>query len=556
MSRLRVVFLIYVPACIAALLCCLVLALAAGLLASPAQAQDKSDVEGRTAAVAEYVAASVPGWADGESISTALIDAGENWPELAAALDHYAVDTQEADADQHSAYDCMVWLLVNAPHLDRLELTAEMLIGNLDLALADAGDFGYDTTTDFFRRNVLNYRLDDEPVTVWRPELNMRYTPPASGGDEPGNWLHMLGRAQKIIDYATRDFTVLERGYFGNLADPVSIDNARAGTTRELAMLTAAALRSQGFATRYVRENRSGESWVEVYIGPMWEYDTTRWVPVYPTEPDNTGDTDYAKELCGGRIAVVTAGDAFGMEQVTTRYTPVCEVRPMFLKPGTDGDLVELDDYEHWSLTAWDGTTYQPLDDLGYPVSEADYPLTYGEGVEERAGGSYYVGAPGAYQLQAGVRYPGGVIHVITSDFEAEPGGQETLIVSLVPPADLPLEALIDRRIPAELPAGLEFLAEGTRLYLVADTEEPSIRAAGALEFFSYDEDPDYGFIEYIQLSYATEDPDERRLIDEGLKVSEKDMLPVVVLIQDGETLLYQRGYNVNVRDWVFHALE
>ena len=42
-------------------------------------------------------------------------------------------------------------------------------------------------------------------------------------------------------------FRVVERGYFGNLADPVSVDNARAGTERELSILTAAALRAQGF---------------------------------------------------------------------------------------------------------------------------------------------------------------------------------------------------------------------------------------------------------------------------------------------------------------------
>jgi len=552
MSRLRVAFLISMPCLGVAVLCCLAVINAPGA----ALAQDKSDVEGRTAAVAEYVAANVPGWADDEAISTALIDAGENWPELAAALDRYAVDTQEADAEQNHAYGCMVWLLTNAPHLDRLELTAELLTGNMDLALADAGDFGYDTTTDFFRRNVLNYRLDDEPVTAWRPELSFRYTPPASAGYEPGNHAHMLGRAQKIIDYVTRDFSILERGYFGNLADPVSIDNARAGTTRELAMLTAAALRSQGYATRYVRENRSGESWVEVYIGDAALYDASNWVPVYPTEPDMTGDTGYAAELCGGRIAVVTAGDAFGMEQVTTRYSEVCAVRPVFTRIGESGDAESLDDYEHWSLTAWDGATYQPLDDLGYPVSAADYPLTYGPGVEEAEQGVYYVGAPGAYQLQAGVRYPGGVIHVFTRDFEAEPGGEETLLVDLTAPEDLPLVALIDRRVPAELPEGLEFLAEGTRLYLVGDEEEPTIRAAAALEFFSYDEDPDYGYIEYVKLSYATEDPTERRLIDEGLLVKDNDMLPVVVLIRDGETLLYHRGYSVNIRDWVFRALE
>ena len=504
--------------------------LAVMVLAGTAAYAAAADTPEIPAAIQQYVDSHAPAWVDRPALATALADAGSNWQELSAALDIYRPpDGRQTDAG--GAYSCMLWLITHAPHLDRLELTKAVLTDDVELAMSAAKAWGYDTESDFFRRNVLNYRLDDEPVTNWRGEIARRYSK-ASEGLEPQD----PQRISRIVVAVTAGFKTIERGFFGNLADPLSIDNARAGTDRELALLTGAALRAQGFGVRFVRENLSTKSWVEVYTGPGAKYDATAWTPVYPSAPTQTGYTNYAPELCGGRIAVVTAGDAFGMEQVTMRYSEVCAVKPTILRGGE-----ELMNYEGWTLSAWYDGRFVPLDDLGYPVSAEDYPLEKpAEGAEE---GVYYVGAPGDYRATAGARYHGGIVHVLTKEFHAEPGGRVELTLTLDPPADLPLSAFVERTVGEDAPQ------QGTHLYVVIDEHEPSTRTLGLLEPLK-----STAGLDYVVLEAHTSDAQAEALLS-MLKVVADDPKPVVVLIRDGKTLLYQRGYNLNIAGWVERAL-
>lgn len=495
------------------------------LLALPLTAAAQED-DARLAEIEDYVLTSTPDWADRDAIREALIDAGGNWSELAAALSEVYPGASQPYDEQD--YHNLVWLLEHATHLDRLELTAAILTENMDEALAIAGRRGFDTSGELFRRYVLNYRLDDEPVTLWRRELRLRY----SGGepDLPATLLRI-----------TAGFQERERGYYGNLADPVSVDNARAGTGRELAILTAAVLRAQGYATRFVKENLSGESWVEVYDGGG-EYDAATWLPVYPSAPERSGETAYAAELCGGRIALVTAGDAFGREQVTGRYSPLCAVRPRFSRAGESQP-----EFEHYSITAWHEGTYVPLDDLGYPLGELEAPPA----AADDGGDVYYVGAPGDYRLQCGVRYPGAVVHVQTRDFEATPGGDVLIEVALDAPADLPRAALIERTV--EWQWEREDDMPPLMLVVVCDDDEPSVRASELLARFAADERVLLGLISYDDESSA----DFAAWIREDLKVTDEDEKPVVILLDgEGGTLLYRRGYDLNIAQWVERAVE
>jgi hypothetical protein len=483
------------------------------------------------APIAEFIDG-LPGYADAEAIQTALLDAGENWVELAEAFERLAAP---ASGFTEADYANMVWLVDNAPHLDRLELTAEILIDNLVLANAAADGQGYERESEFFRRYILNYRLDEEPVTDWRGELLARYLP-----EEEHRATRELAIASVVLHVA-KGFSEYDRGYYGNLADPVSVDNARAGTGREFALLTAAVLRAQGFGTRFVRENRTGMSWVEVYNGDPREYDAAAWLPVYPGAPERSGDPAYVAENCDGRVTVVTAGDAFGREQVTARYSTVCGFIPRFTR-----NAAADPDFEHWSVTAWADGYFEPLDDLGYPLGELDYPTGLAE--DETV---YYLGAPGDYRFQCGTRYPGAVVHVQTRDFTAEPGGLVELEINLDAPADLPLTALIERRADWTEPGEDETpLPMGTYLYLIVDDSEPAVRARDLLTRYMAVQT-----IDFTELRYDTGDDVDAAFIREQLKVRDDDALPVVVLVVDGETKLYRRGFDLNIGDWVGRAL-
>jgi len=508
-------------------------------LALSAQAQSADDEIAPE--ITAYVGGSTPAWADREALTGALVDAAGNWRELADALSTYSsVMSVPEEAGQEpeleNGYNNLVWLIVNASHLDRLELTAAVLLESVFQAGHSAEQFGYDTGSDFFRRYVLNYRLDDEPVTLWRERLKQRYL----RVDLAAPYGRRLATVDEVVGQAADGYVIHERGYYGNLAAPLAIDSARAGTGRELALLCAAALRSQGYATRFVSENRSAESWVEVYDGDPAVYDPSAWLPVYPTAPDRSGDSAYATELCGGRICVVTAGDAFGREQVTARYSEVCGVMPRFTELGA-----AQPEFEHFTICAWADGYYKPLDDLGYPLGELDYP----EGGEEGEPAVYYIGAPGDYRFECGVRYPGAVVDVQTRDFSATPGAVVELDFSLDAPAVLPSAALVERHLDwvwekeEDMPDHL--------LVLVYDENEPSIRARELLE--RYRDDPR---VAYEDDPFVSDCADLTDWIRDDLKVKDTDQLPVVVLLKaGGGTLLYRVGFDLAIAEWVEQAL-
>lgn len=458
-----------------------------------------------------------------ERISAILSDAGDNWPELAAAIKTRVI------GDDLMAYHNLLWQLEVASHLDRLELSTAVLLTNQDLAIAAAAEHGYDRGSEFYRRYVLSYRLDYEPVTNWRSQLKARYAGIAAGAADP---------LAELSTAAAEGFRIHPRGYYGNIAAPLAIDNSRAGSERELSILTAAVLRAQGYGTRFVREEGSGTSWVEAYTGDPTAYDAQAWQPVYPTAPEHSGDSTYARELCGGHICVVTAGDPLGNEQVTLRYTPVCAVNPSFTRAGEPQDS-----FEHYGLTWWDGGTYVPLDSLSALLSPIGYP--------DAANGAYFLGAPGKYLLQCGVRYPGGVVHVQTAEVVAVPDGSVALTLALDPPADLPREALAERSITLTPGPWVTADAEYQLYAVVLPEDEPSVRALELLA--EYEADPR---VEYRVLDSTTEDAALQEFIRDVLKVAEKDALPVVILQHGLEvTLIYRRGYDLSIRDWIERGL-
>jgi hypothetical protein len=531
---------------LASLLICLPLLAPAQPPASPAPLFDDNGTPLTIAQFVEkYIPADMPEGLGRKELQAALEDAGANWVELADALWRTSDEgrTDEEAAIFHNA----IWLICRAPHLDRLELNGEQLFSILISAMLVIEPHGYDPTSELYRRYVLNYRFDDEPVSEfsWRRDFATNYFLITST-DDPGTVTHGRPSAyemQAVINRAVVGFAVIERGYFGNLSDPLSLYMSRAGTKRELSILVAAALRSQGYAARFVRENRSGESWVEVYSGDPQDYDARAWTPVYPTAPDRTGDVSYATELCGGRITVVTAGDAFGREQVTSRYTQTGAVLPAWMD--SNGDV---SDFTGWAITAWNDQTgsYVPLDDLEFPSSDKDYPL------DESADNTpqTYVLGPGGYRLEYGQRYPGGLSHVQVQPFHVTPNQSVTLAGYLVPPADMPQTALVEREL-GEFTDSPRMMHRGRYVFLIGDGGEPSLRAYELLKSLE-----SRSSVYFRRLRMPGANDEDRKFVRDVLKVDEaKDKLPIVIVVVNGKTTMYVQGYNLNVAQWVARAL-
>jgi hypothetical protein len=534
------------------------LLLAAEPTAAPAPLFDDNGAQLTVAQFVEkYIPADMPVGLGRKEVQAALEDAGANWVELAKTIQRCRPDLAVPPAgaslylkelirdsfDQHKIED-LAWLITAAPHLDRLELTDWILEDAIDSAVDALVDRG----SEPYRRFFISYRFDDEPVTDWRSEFVLNVW---MGTSEGGGDVVLKGAPiQKVVDYATNGFTIIDRGYFGNLSDPVSLLHSRAGTKRELSILVAAALRSQGYATRFVRENRSGESWVEVYSGDPKQYDASKWTPVYPTAPDKTGDVAYATELCGGRICVVTAGDAFGREQVTSRYTTTGAVVPLFYdNDPVSGEGTEVKDFTGWAFTAWNDQTgsFVPLDDLEYPSSDKDYPL---DGTADSTP-KYYVLGPGQYRLECGVRYPGGISHVQVQEFGVTANQSMTMAAYLMPPTDLPQAALVEREID-EFVDSPRLMHQGRYVFLVGDGGEPSLRALNLLKPL---ESRSSVYFQHWRMVGATDE--DRAFVKDVLKVDEtKDTLPVAIVVVDGKTTMYLQGYNLNVAQWVERALE
>jgi hypothetical protein len=499
----------------------------------------------------EFMAAhSFPAEVDRDKLLAALKDAGQNWTELAGALDQVSWRFADAALADVASRD-LAWLTLNAPHLDRLELSTQILHSHLTGALAAAEDFGYDPTSEFFRRYVLNYRIDDEPVTDWRSELPMpawwRF-PFACEESEEARATVGFGNFESLRQgqvNAMQGFIIQERGFFGPEADPTSIALTYRGSKPEASLRLAAMWRTSGYATRFVSDNASGTSWVEVYNGDPKTYQPEAWLPVYPQAPERSGDPAAAAELCGGRISIVTAGDAFGREQVTARYSLTGTVQLVFTRAG-----IEVKGVEGYAITCWNNGQYVALDDLEYPVSAMDYPLDAGTPhAQDAAAQRFHLGAPGDYRLEAGVRYPGGVTDVHLLPFHVEPDTEQTLTLALDPPADLPMTALVERALgtpPTE--TGLQ--PEGRYIIAVYDFSEPSLRARSLMEPFAA----------LSSVQYIAVDSDGGDSRDEALRtflgIKPDDPRPVVVVVVNGETRLYRRGYDLNIADWVRRALD
>jgi len=254
----------------------------------------------------------------------------------AARLDSLAAVTLEHHPDGNrlrnwladagpQAHLAMSWLLAWLPTSDLGSWSADMLIENVDLALA-ARRPGMDDAT--FCAFVLPHRVSQEPPQRWRPALHDLLADRVAGLDP-------ADAAQEVNRFCREWVTF--KGSSRRDQPPLLTMERGLGRCEEQTILTICALRSVGLPARqcytpYWAVNDNNHAWVEVWTGPQggWHYlspcDPTAcldhtWFtrPARRTgivlslgygEPDATADCFGAPihELTGGAFILNTTG--------------------------------------------------------------------------------------------------------------------------------------------------------------------------------------------------------------------------------------------------------
>lgn len=406
------------------------------------------------------IIAALEGKESARGVIDALVDAGTNWTELWGAL-----SSLDGILWAHAC-----WLIANMPHLDRLEMTKEILIDHVRFAYATRKNLPYKVPEQLFKEYILTYRIGDEPVRKWRSDIWFKYD--FLKGDSAAN------TARRINKWVNDNLTVRERGFFGPRPDPLSIIASGSGTEADIAAVAIAMCKTFGVAARVAKidvlgEEKGGRTWLEVYI------DDGRWVPMYPHDPKWFGNTRWIEHGHPHNVTVVSASSAFNNVQVTSRYTPTGRIKIKFLKNGKP-----LKDFQHFSICAWNNGAWLPLDDLQLAMESGNIQ-TDPEAFIFELGDGFYV-------IEAGVRNARGDVYVQTFPANVEAGKTFEQVINLdIPPSESELADLIQRNLSPlpevqldyASPSGSGFwfpkdisIDEFSLFFIFDANQEPSIR--------------------------------------------------------------------------------
>jgi peroxiredoxin len=337
----------------------------------------------------------------------ALIDAGANWRELADAV----LQTKPAYRPE------AVWLILQMPHLDRLEMTSSILLGHIDCAHRTITAFRYPVPQTMFRDYILTYRIADEPVTAWRREFFDRFATMTRYANTPTE-------AARIINcWLNRNTHVTEKGFFGPMKSPELTLSSRSGTTEEIAVLATAILKTLGVPSRRVKVPWLGEqdgdaSWVEVF-------DRERWLPVYPLDARSFGDSSRNERKHLHNVTVAVATSAFDQQLVTERYTASGLAKLHLTAAGSP-----LPKFENFSFSVFNTGAWRQLDELNTVTdSLGNFECRLGDG---------------HYLITCGMRDPKGNPWIVNREITVRPSDTIRLDLDVTPPMTRPPYPVLD----------------------------------------------------------------------------------------------------------------
>jgi hypothetical protein len=228
---------------------------------------------------------------------------------LAETQGNEALWLEVLESSEGEILETVEYLLKTIPRLDRLEMTERALMDHV-LGALDTRDVFYEDLPDsLFFQCLVQYRIDEEPVTPYRAILSSHWA-----RNLAAETYTVEGTAEEIAMWIDYHMDIHERDYLGGINDPVTVLQSGGGTPRELRVLFCSSLKSLGIAARPVQgwfAGRDGGSrrWLEVWDG-------TGWIPV-TTESDSIPDGWE-----GLALALVPTDEAF----VTDAYVPTALV--------------------------------------------------------------------------------------------------------------------------------------------------------------------------------------------------------------------------------------
>jgi hypothetical protein len=281
------------------------------------------------------------------------------------------------------------YLLETIPRLDRLEMTEAALMDHV-LGAIDSRDIFYENLSDsLFRQCLVQYRIDEEPVTPYRSSLcsfwATRLAPEGAA---------VYATAEEITSWIDSNMEVHDYDYLGGIGDPVSVLHAGGGTLRELRILLCASLKSLGIASRPVQgwfSGREGGSrrWIEIWDG-------SEWIPLASASDSIPEDWE------GLALALVPTDEIF----VTASYVPTVLLTTQPI-PDAQGE-------------EWTATLSIPIEGMLMPLDWIWFDTTEPDTI--RVG-------PGPYILMVSFRRPSGAVDLWLDEFTVLPG--DTLLLEL-----------------------------------------------------------------------------------------------------------------------------
>lgn len=197
-------------------------------------------------------------------IESALSRAGENRPQIQAALDKAPADKQEG----------MRFLIAHMPDRDLRKLSSDFLLENVDYVYRALNESPWkaDVPKDVFLNYLLPYASIDERRDNWRKDFYERFKPLVAGIDSSGKAGATLN--QKIFPLLKVRFSA-DRPK-ANQSPYETIEANRASCTG-LSVLLIDACRAVGVPARLVgtplwTDNSGNHSWVEIWDAGDWHF--------------------------------------------------------------------------------------------------------------------------------------------------------------------------------------------------------------------------------------------------------------------------------------------
>lgn len=466
------------------------------------------------------------------SLDKALADAGENAAQLVAALDLL----------DGSQFDDAVFLIDNMPHLDRLEMTRDVLVHHIVYADLARRIFPWQIPDSLYRQYILTYRLDQEPITDWRAAFWPKVKARSKGITTTEEF------ARRLNEWVISAVREQEGEFFGGQQAPDQTLAAGRGTRKEISSLMAALLKTAGIPSRRVSVpallgQSGGAQWTEVYIA-----EKGKWLPLYPHAPQRFGDFAlWEPDSLKSNVSVANAQSAFEFLDVTPNYTETGDLEVHFTRGGAPAA-----NFDGFSINVYNQGAFTALDELGTACdANGDFRCTLGEG---------------RYWIISGTRDLTGSPYVWVQPMDVHPGLPAKIVIDLTPglyvsfdpdtlrtAVEVPLFALADAT--GQLRSSREAVGKGPLLIVVLRPDhEPSTRTTDLVRSWLNkrgEKAPTTLWVMESEKGSAdpadwTYDPEHK--IGNLFGLNSPDNYPLVLWVnRGGHIALTSKGYNLNV---------